>query len=590
MVLRNKIHYFLLSTLILSACNENRDDNIIAPKIPTTTLQGVVLTTGYIQNARVCLDTNKNLLCDTSEPQTLTNAQGQYTLKNITVVDSQRYAVIAKITADAIVASTFSAIIKPYTLSSPIGYHQVISPLSTVTEAAQHLIPATAKHTAELIRDDLGFNKDIDILTNYLQYQNNVPYQRLQNFAYGISYVLSNNLSSLNTANNNNYQTTFRLVARNTLDEFIRTADYVSETGAQEALVYLLQNWQLAAYIPIEQTLKAVIEPETLTYKDINNVFTPMYYVYSECALYNLPIGCDVPYKNTLIYQITGIQQNKLSGTRYSYNTVTGTSTLIPESSNYHSLELKQNQWVAYQPENRTLSSKNTVYNFDVSNYNIHNVVKFFSGQINSYNNFNFSNVSFPQNSHFFINDIASNTPKTGYILPDQTNNNATFEPALPSYTSNYSAVNVTPFEANTITDFINFFKTQELTISRNSTIGETQNGQIINYERIVYLTATFDNNGTLHLKRRISGANIMTEVQTLDNGSWFMGKLANQDTLFIKLPASLANNQTESDIFYTLWNNQIARGYTYQTSGASRGFAMNQTAFNALTASMSLR
>lgn len=198
--------------------------------------------------------------------------------------------------------------------------------------------------------------------------------------------------------------------------------------------------------------------------------------------------------------------------------------------------------------------------------------------------------MSFPQNSHFFINDIASNTPETGYILPDQTNNNATFEPVLPSYTSNYSAVNVTPFEANTITDFINFFKTQELTISRNSTIGETQNGQIINYERIVYLTATFDNHGVLHLKRRISGANIMTEVQTLDNGSWFMGKLANQDTLFIKLPASLANNQTESDIFYTLWNNQLVEGYTYQTSAASRGFAMNQTAFNALTSSMSLR
>jgi hypothetical protein len=39
MVLRHKTYFFVLSTLMLSACNENRDDKVNAPKVPATILQ-----------------------------------------------------------------------------------------------------------------------------------------------------------------------------------------------------------------------------------------------------------------------------------------------------------------------------------------------------------------------------------------------------------------------------------------------------------------------------------------------------------------------------------------------------------------------
>ncbi len=121
----------VLMGLALSACNENDHDTLIVNN-PITSLKGVVIASGYLQGATVCLDKNNNRFCDSAEPQAITNAQGQYSLQHLTISDSQTYNVIASVSVggtDKNLQTT--SVIKPYVLTTPIGYHAVISPITT---------------------------------------------------------------------------------------------------------------------------------------------------------------------------------------------------------------------------------------------------------------------------------------------------------------------------------------------------------------------------------------------------------------------------------------------------------------------------
>ncbi|MDW5415626.1 hypothetical protein R6242_03455 [Iodobacter sp. CM08] len=83
-----------ISTLLLSACGggDNQADATSSntainagSSTPITQAQievsGRVLNVGYVNGAQVCFDSNDNNLCDSKEPQTLSDAQGRYSLQ-----------------------------------------------------------------------------------------------------------------------------------------------------------------------------------------------------------------------------------------------------------------------------------------------------------------------------------------------------------------------------------------------------------------------------------------------------------------------------------------------------------------------------
>ena len=51
---------------------------------------------GYLSNAKVCIDRDQNLSCDSDEESVLTNDKGQYTLPS-DGVDLSKYAIIVEV-------------------------------------------------------------------------------------------------------------------------------------------------------------------------------------------------------------------------------------------------------------------------------------------------------------------------------------------------------------------------------------------------------------------------------------------------------------------------------------------------------------
>jgi mono/diheme cytochrome c family protein len=101
---------------------------------------------GLIKNALVCVDSNANGLCDTSEVQGRTDANGQVTL-TVPAADVATAKLVAMVGTDAIDADT-GAVTTAYTLTTPVGKHGVISPLTTLAQAKIDADRAAGKTTS----------------------------------------------------------------------------------------------------------------------------------------------------------------------------------------------------------------------------------------------------------------------------------------------------------------------------------------------------------------------------------------------------------------------------------------------------------
>ncbi|MGB4059732.1 MAG: hypothetical protein WBK26_05910, partial [Burkholderiaceae bacterium] len=100
---------------------------------PKQTALSTTLMDGLIGNAKVCVDTNNNNVCDPTEVQGRTDAQGRVTL-NVTGTIPAGTRLLASIGLDAVDADT-GPVTTAYTLSTPIARHGVISPLTTMVQA-----------------------------------------------------------------------------------------------------------------------------------------------------------------------------------------------------------------------------------------------------------------------------------------------------------------------------------------------------------------------------------------------------------------------------------------------------------------------
>jgi len=185
------MRYFiaLLALLALAACGGGGGGGSTTSSSNTTSFIGVAID-GYLYKATVFLDLNDNGTFDAGEPTTTTSETGTFTL-SATQEQINNYKVVVVAVAGVTIDqdSPTTTVTSGFTMISPAGNHEVISPLTTqvVAKMSTGLSLANAK-TA--VQDDLGFSS-IDVMKNYVAAKaTDTNYSKAHNVAASISEVL----------------------------------------------------------------------------------------------------------------------------------------------------------------------------------------------------------------------------------------------------------------------------------------------------------------------------------------------------------------------------------------------------------------
>lgn len=169
------------STLGLTACGGGSSGSSFSL---SNTISGVVAD-GYLGNATVCLDLNKNKLCDVGEPSsiTATDGSGAYSLNATAqqIANNPLLVIITTSTTDSDLNG--NTINRPYTLSAPAGKFAFISPISTMLQAKLEQNPTITLEQAEIsLKSDLGITQanSVDLYKDFIAESKN-PNSNQQN-------------------------------------------------------------------------------------------------------------------------------------------------------------------------------------------------------------------------------------------------------------------------------------------------------------------------------------------------------------------------------------------------------------------------
>ena len=174
-------------TLILSACGGGGGSTTASTS--STSFSGTAMD-GYLYKATVFLDLNENGTFDAGEPTATTSETGAFTL-SATQEQINTYKVVVVAVAGTTIDqdSPNTTLTSGFTMMSPAGNHEVVSPLTTqvVAKMSAGLTLAAAK-TA--VQDDLGLTS-IDIMKNYVAAkETDANYAKAHNVAASIAEVL----------------------------------------------------------------------------------------------------------------------------------------------------------------------------------------------------------------------------------------------------------------------------------------------------------------------------------------------------------------------------------------------------------------
>lgn len=137
----------------------------------TSTLTGNVAD-GYLTGAKVCLDKNKNGVCDTGEPTTTTGSGGAYSLSGLSDNDASAYPLLVEVPASAVDSDTGAAVGKSFVLKAPAGKSGFVSPISTLVQQKLDSGAATTVDAAiAAVKADLaaaGQTAPSDLFANYI--------------------------------------------------------------------------------------------------------------------------------------------------------------------------------------------------------------------------------------------------------------------------------------------------------------------------------------------------------------------------------------------------------------------------------------
>ncbi|RLV59100.1 hypothetical protein D5018_13905 [Parashewanella curva] len=148
-----KMQYTALATLLaglLSACGGSNNSTENKPQL--NTLAGQVMAgAGYIQGAKVCMDTNDNAKCDDAEPSVISGTNGEYQFENLTDAALTQSPLIAEVGTEAINSDTNKAVKRPYLMSAPANSNTV-SPESAQVKHYMDVFKITRAEAEELVK------------------------------------------------------------------------------------------------------------------------------------------------------------------------------------------------------------------------------------------------------------------------------------------------------------------------------------------------------------------------------------------------------------------------------------------------------
>ena len=172
------INTFLLAALslfLLSACgggegdssgtNKTADDGSSAA---VATLAGTVAD-GYLRDARVFLDRNKNRVYDNGEPMAQSVHRGAYTLE-VNPGEGELYPVVVQVIAGQTVdEDTDMPVANDYLLETLPGRWKFVSPLTTLVSLESAKNPFFSEQQAEnVVREQLGISGLVSLFTDYI--------------------------------------------------------------------------------------------------------------------------------------------------------------------------------------------------------------------------------------------------------------------------------------------------------------------------------------------------------------------------------------------------------------------------------------
>jgi hypothetical protein len=171
------------------------------------TVSGVVAD-GYLSGARVFLDLNDNRIWDTGEPYATSDANGNYTISEITAEDYNSYPVVAEVTVTTTDEDTGKPVSHPYTLVSPAGHPEFISPLTTMVQVSYESNPdITLDEACAAVKEMLSMEDavEVDLFSNYVEEKDDADaaasdYAKLHNIAQLSARIMGANISALETA------------------------------------------------------------------------------------------------------------------------------------------------------------------------------------------------------------------------------------------------------------------------------------------------------------------------------------------------------------------------------------------------------
>ncbi|WP_133408226.1 hypothetical protein [Parashewanella tropica] len=127
----------MLATVMIGIITGCGDSSNKTSEPQLNTLSGNVIGgAGYIQNAKVCMDTIKNAKCDDSEKHVLTGENGEYQFEGLTDEVLNKTPLIAEIGKEAINSDTNKPVGKAYVMAAPANSKA----LTTLSTQVQNLI------------------------------------------------------------------------------------------------------------------------------------------------------------------------------------------------------------------------------------------------------------------------------------------------------------------------------------------------------------------------------------------------------------------------------------------------------------------
>jgi trimeric autotransporter adhesin len=145
-----------LGVIALYGCGGGGGSGSTGGGVALATAVPITVVDGPIQNAVVCLDKNKNGVCDTGEPFAKTDAAGKANL-SMDTADVGKYPVLAVVGTDAIDTDT-GAVPTPFTMSAPADQPAVITPLTTLVQEVVASTGVSSAAAETQVRAQTGIN------------------------------------------------------------------------------------------------------------------------------------------------------------------------------------------------------------------------------------------------------------------------------------------------------------------------------------------------------------------------------------------------------------------------------------------------